>query len=128
MPNLDEGTLLYMPTTLPGISVTKAAELMQTQDRIIRLVPRGRLGLWQGRPGGNRDRPCALRRCSRPSSISSRRTEWRPGVTIDSLIAGDGQGAAVSGRLQRLDHADQGAHRHALDRHPHPRRRQGDRH
>src|SRR5260370_13380173 len=36
MPNLNEGTLLYMPTTLPGISVTKAGELMQTQDKIIR--------------------------------------------------------------------------------------------
>src|SRR3954451_18210855 len=36
MPNLNEGTLLYMPTTLPGISVTKAGELLQTQDRIIR--------------------------------------------------------------------------------------------
>ena len=35
MPALNEGTLLYMPTTLPGISVTKVTELMQTQDRII---------------------------------------------------------------------------------------------
>src|SRR5262249_19075209 len=39
MPNLNEGTLLYMPTTLPGISVTKSTELMQTQDRIIRSFP-----------------------------------------------------------------------------------------
>ena len=39
MPNLNEGTLLYMPTTLPGISVTKAAELLQTQDRIIKTFP-----------------------------------------------------------------------------------------
>ena len=39
MPNLNEGTPLYMPTTLPGISVTKAAELMQMQDRIIRSFP-----------------------------------------------------------------------------------------
>ena len=39
MPNLNEGTLLYMPTTLPGISVTKAGELMQTQDKIIRSFP-----------------------------------------------------------------------------------------
>eukprot|EP01133_Synstelium_polycarpum_P030122 gene30122-37189_t len=39
MPNLDEGTLMYMPTTLPGISVTKAAELLQTQDRIIKSFP-----------------------------------------------------------------------------------------
>ncbi|WP_292091918.1 CusA/CzcA family heavy metal efflux RND transporter, partial [Mesorhizobium sp.] len=39
MPNLDEGTLMYMPTTLPGLSVTKAAELMQMQDRIIKSFP-----------------------------------------------------------------------------------------
>ena len=39
MPTLNEGTLLYMPTTLPGISVTKAAELLQTQDRIIKTFP-----------------------------------------------------------------------------------------
>src|SRR4029453_17646820 len=41
MPNLNEGTLLYMPTTLPGLSVTKAAELLQMQDRIIRSFPGG---------------------------------------------------------------------------------------
>lgn len=39
MPALDEGTMMYMPTTLPGISVTKAAELMQMQDRTIRTFP-----------------------------------------------------------------------------------------
>ena len=39
MPTLNEGTLLYMPTTLPGMSVTKAAELLQTQDRIIKSFP-----------------------------------------------------------------------------------------
>ncbi|MBP9806237.1 MAG: efflux RND transporter permease subunit, partial [Candidatus Accumulibacter sp.] len=36
MPTLNEGTLLYMPTSLPGMSITKAAELMQTQNRIIK--------------------------------------------------------------------------------------------
>ena len=40
---------------------------------------------------------------------------------------GDGQGAAVPRCHQRLDDADQGAHRHAGDRHPHARRGQGDR-
>jgi Cu(I)/Ag(I) efflux system membrane protein CusA/SilA len=39
MPPLDEGSLLYMPSTLPGISVTKAQELMQVQDRIIKRFP-----------------------------------------------------------------------------------------
>ena len=39
MPPLNEGTILYMPTTLPGISVTQAQELLQTQDRILRSFP-----------------------------------------------------------------------------------------
>jgi copper/silver efflux system protein len=39
MPPLDEGTLLYMPSTLPGISVTEAQKLLQTQDRIIKQFP-----------------------------------------------------------------------------------------
>ena len=39
MPPLDEGTLLYMPSTLPGISVAQAQQLMQVQDRIIRRFP-----------------------------------------------------------------------------------------
>jgi copper/silver efflux system protein len=39
MPPLDEGTLLYMPSTLPGISVTEAEKLMQVQNRIIKSFP-----------------------------------------------------------------------------------------
>src|SRR5260370_40771589 len=39
MPRLNEGTLMYMPTTLPGISVTKAAELLQTQNKVIKTFP-----------------------------------------------------------------------------------------
>jgi len=39
MPPLDEGTLLYMPSTLPGISVTQAQQLLQVQDRVIRRFP-----------------------------------------------------------------------------------------
>ena len=35
MPPLDEGTLLYMPSTLPGISVTEASRLLQAQDKIV---------------------------------------------------------------------------------------------
>jgi Cu(I)/Ag(I) efflux system membrane protein CusA/SilA len=39
MPPLDEGSLMYMPSTLPGISVTQAQQLMQVQDRIIKRFP-----------------------------------------------------------------------------------------
>ena len=39
MPPLNEGTILYMPTTLPGMSVTEAQQLMETQDRVLKSVP-----------------------------------------------------------------------------------------
>ena len=39
MPELDEGSLLYMPTTMPGISVTEAQKLLQQQDRILKSFP-----------------------------------------------------------------------------------------
>jgi Cu(I)/Ag(I) efflux system membrane protein CusA/SilA len=39
MPPLDEGTLLYMPSTLPGISVTEATRILQVQDKLIRSFP-----------------------------------------------------------------------------------------
>ncbi len=61
MPTLNEGTLLYMPTTLPGISVTKAAELLQMQDRIIKSFPEVAFGVRQGRPRLDRDRSGADR-------------------------------------------------------------------
>ena len=61
MPNLNEGTLFYMPTTLPGISVTKAAELLQMQDRIIKTFPEVESRLRQGRPRRDRDRSGADR-------------------------------------------------------------------
>jgi Cu(I)/Ag(I) efflux system membrane protein CusA/SilA len=39
MPPLDEGTLLYMPTTLPGLSVTEAQTLLGTMDRVLKMFP-----------------------------------------------------------------------------------------
>ncbi len=39
MPPLNEGTMLYMPTTLPGISVTQAQALLQTQDKVLKSIP-----------------------------------------------------------------------------------------
>ncbi|HOX26901.1 MAG TPA: CusA/CzcA family heavy metal efflux RND transporter [Candidatus Krumholzibacteria bacterium] len=39
MPPLNEGSILYMPTTLPGISITQATELLQTQDRVLKSFP-----------------------------------------------------------------------------------------
>ena len=60
MPPLNEGTILYMPTTLPGMSVTEAQQLMETQDRILKSFPEVRLGLRQGGPRRHLHRPRAL--------------------------------------------------------------------
>ena len=68
MPPLEEGSLLYMPTTMPGISITEAQKVLQVTDRIIRRVPRGRPGPGQGRPGRHRRPTPPPSRCSRPWS------------------------------------------------------------
>jgi Cu(I)/Ag(I) efflux system membrane protein CusA/SilA len=86
MPTLNEGTLLYMPTTLPGISVTKAAELMQTQDRIIRSFPE--VASVYGKAGR-----AATATDPAPSEMFETivnlkpKEEWRPAMTVDRLIA-----------------------------------------
>ena len=127
MPSLNEGTLLYMPTTLPGISVTKAAELLQTQDRIIRSFPE--VASVYGKAGR-----ASTATDPAPSEMFETIINLKPKAAMAAgrddrkPDRGNGQGAAIPGRLQRLDHADQGAHRHAVDRHPHAGRRQGDRH
>ena len=59
MPPLDEGSLLYMPSTLPGISVGQAQQLMQTQDRIIKRFPEVETRTGQGGPRGDLHRPGA---------------------------------------------------------------------
>ena len=56
MPPLYEGDLLYMPTTFPGISPTKARELVQVTDRIIKSFPEVETRFRQGRPRRNRHR------------------------------------------------------------------------
>jgi Cu(I)/Ag(I) efflux system membrane protein CusA/SilA len=67
MPNINEGTLLYMPTTLPGISVTRATELLQMQDRSIKGFPE--VDRSTARPDARRRRPIRRpRKCSRRSS------------------------------------------------------------
>jgi len=86
MPNLNEGTLFYMPTTLPGLSVTKAAELLQTQNRIIKSFPEV-ASVWgkAGRAQTATD-PAPTEMIETVINLKPE-SEWRPGVTVDSLIA-----------------------------------------
>jgi Cu(I)/Ag(I) efflux system membrane protein CusA/SilA len=86
MPNLNEGTLFYMPTTLPGLSVTKAAELVQTQDKIIKAFPEV-LSVWgkAGRASTATD-PAPVEMFETVINLKPE-SEWRPGMTLDKLIA-----------------------------------------
>jgi Cu(I)/Ag(I) efflux system membrane protein CusA/SilA len=86
MPNLNEGTLFYMPTTLPGLSVTKAAELVQTQDKIIKTFPEV-ASVWgkAGRAATATD-PAPTEMFETVINLKPE-SEWRPGMTIDKLIA-----------------------------------------
>lgn len=84
MPNLDEGTLMYMPTTLPGISVTKAAELMQTQDRIIKSFPEVESVFGKAGRALTATDPAPTEMFETIITLKPK-TEWRPGVTTDSL-------------------------------------------
>ena len=84
MPTLNEGTLMYIPTTLPGLSVTKAAELMQTQDRIIKSFPEVLTVFGKAGRALTATDPAPT---SMFETIIQLRPEedWRPGVTTESL-------------------------------------------
>jgi Cu(I)/Ag(I) efflux system membrane protein CusA/SilA len=85
MPNLNEGTLLYMPTTLPGISVTEAGELLQTQNKIIKSFPEVE-SVWgkAGRASTATD-PAPMEMIETVINLKPE-GEWPAGTTIDSLI------------------------------------------
>ena len=85
MPNLNEGTLFYMPTTLPGISITKATELLQIMNRILKSFPEvlsvfGKVG----RAGTATD-PAPTEMFETIINLKDP-SEWREGMTLDKLI------------------------------------------
>jgi Cu(I)/Ag(I) efflux system membrane protein CusA/SilA len=86
MPTLNEGTLLYMPTTLPGISVTKAAELMQTQDRIIKSFPEVASVYGKAGRAATATDPAPTEMIETVVNLKPME-QWRPNLTVDSLIA-----------------------------------------
>ncbi|MCT4475374.1 efflux RND transporter permease subunit [Bosea spartocytisi] len=86
MPTLDEGTLMYMPTTLPGLSVTKAAELLQTQDRIIRSFPEVASVYGKAGRAQTATDPAPTEMFETIINLKPK-AEWREGVTLDSLKA-----------------------------------------
>ena len=84
MPDLDEGDLLYMPTTFPAISIGKARELLQQTDRLIRTVPEvERVFGKMGRADTATD-PAPLTMIETLIQLKPR-NQWRAGMDLDGL-------------------------------------------
>ena len=86
MPNLDEGTIFYMPQTLPGLSITKAAELLQIQDRIIRAFPEVQSVFGKAGRAATATDPAPTEMFETIINLRPR-AQWRPGMTVERLIA-----------------------------------------
>jgi Cu(I)/Ag(I) efflux system membrane protein CusA/SilA len=86
MPTLNEGTLFYMPTTLPGLSVTKAAELLQTQNKIIKSFPEVASVFGKAGRAQTATDPAPMEMFETVINLKPE-AEWRPGMTTDKLIA-----------------------------------------
>jgi copper/silver efflux system protein len=86
MPTLNEGSLLYMPITLPALSVTKSAELLQTQDKIIKTFPEVESVFGKAGRANTATDPAPLEMMETVINLKPE-NEWRSGMTIDKLIA-----------------------------------------
>ncbi|WP_416306093.1 efflux RND transporter permease subunit [Neptunicella sp. SCSIO 80796] len=86
MPQIDEGTLLYMPTTLPGISVGKAAQLLQQTDRLIKSVPEVKSVFGKVGRAETATDPAPLTMLETTIQLQPK-SQWRAGMTLDKLTA-----------------------------------------
>jgi len=96
LPALDEGDLLYMPSALPGLSVSKASELLQQTDRMIKTVPEvARVFGKAGRADTATD-PAPLEMFETTIQFKPR-DQWRAGMTPDKLVEALDQAVKVPG-------------------------------
>ncbi len=84
MPTLNEGTLFYMPASLPGMSVTKAAELLQTQNKIIKSFPEVESVYGKAGRAQTATDPAPLEMFETVINLKPE-SEWRDGMNIDKL-------------------------------------------
>ncbi len=85
MPPLNEGDLLYMPTALPGISASKAAELLQQTDRLIKTVPEVATVFGKSGRADTATDPAPLEMFETTIQFKPR-SQWRPGMTPEKLV------------------------------------------
>ena len=85
MPPLNEGDLLYMPTTDPGISITKAKEILQQTDKIIKSFPEVEHVMGKAGRAETATDPAPLSMLETTITLKPEH-EWREGMTMDQLI------------------------------------------
>jgi Cu(I)/Ag(I) efflux system membrane protein CusA/SilA len=85
MPDMDEGDLLYMPTTLPGLSPGKAQQLLQQTDRILKTFPEVERVFGKAGRAETATDPAPLSMFETTVKLKDK-SEWRPGMTTRKLI------------------------------------------
>jgi Cu(I)/Ag(I) efflux system membrane protein CusA/SilA len=85
MPPLNEGMIFYMPTTLPGISVTQSARLLQTKDRILKSFPEVEWVLGKAGRAETSTDPAQFS-MGETTVMLKPESQWRPGMTWDKLV------------------------------------------
>lgn len=85
MPPLNEGTLMFMPVTLPGVSVTKTAEILQTQDRILKSFPEVESVFGKAGRALTATDPAPFEMFETVINLKPE-DQWRPGMTTEKLV------------------------------------------
>jgi Cu(I)/Ag(I) efflux system membrane protein CusA/SilA len=85
MPDMDEGDILYMPTTLPSLASGKAQQLLQQTDRILKTFPEVKSVFGKSGRAETATDPAPLSMFETTIQLKPR-SEWRPGMTTDKLI------------------------------------------
>ncbi|MEQ8750189.1 MAG: efflux RND transporter permease subunit [Amphiplicatus sp.] len=86
MPDLDEGDLLYMPSAYPGISAGKVAQVVQQTNKLIMTIPEVETVYGKAGRAETATDPAPLPMIESTIQLKPR-SEWRPGVTMESLKA-----------------------------------------
>ena len=86
MPPMDEGTLLYMPTALPGLSAGKASQLLQLTDRMIKTVPEVDHVFGKAGRADTATDPAPMEMFETTITFKPE-DQWRPGMTMDKIKA-----------------------------------------
>ena len=96
MPVLNEGSLLFMPATLPSLSITKSAELLQTQDKILKSFPEVESVFGKAGRAATATDPAPVEMFETVINLKPEK-QWRAGMTVDKLIAEMDQAVQIPG-------------------------------